>query len=341
VAVTPVTIHQHFSLIEPELKATLAYLQGMLPPEALALAEASAFSLATPGKLVRPAMVHLYWQASTGTPSDERVIKLAAATELIHLATLLHDDVLDESDLRRGKPTVRQRFGNRIAILGGDWLLAKASETLASLGNVTLVDLYAKVLAELCDGEVLQQSFAFQPLAEMTWNAYEAKTFKKTASLYVTALHATAILAELSEYKLEQAKRFGSEFGLAFQLRDDVMDYTSTPEESGKPVLDDIRNGLANAPILLAYQTQANQDVLDKHIATIYTLVEAEAPLEALNTACLNLKASLEKMKAIDATEAKIHEHCQQALAVVHAMPPSGARSVLEQLATINAHRNS
>jgi geranylgeranyl pyrophosphate synthase len=338
--VTSVTFHPLFQDIKTDLQATLDYLQGFMPPEALALAEAGTFSLATPGKMVRPAMVHLMWQALTCTPSTESVVKLAAATELIHLATLLHDDVLDESDLRRGNPTVRQQFGNRIAILGGDWLLAKASETLASLGRVDLVDLYAKVLAELCDGEVLQQSLAFEPIADISWDTYLQKTHKKTASLYVTACHATALLAECDPIVVEEAKAYGAHFGLAFQLQDDMLDYTGNPAVTGKPVLDDIRNGLANAPLLLGYQNPEHRKSLAAALEAIYAEIkQPETDETGLTVACERLKQLLENGDALDQTQECINTYCQQAKQVLSRWPDSPARTCLTQLAAENAKR--
>jgi len=336
-----VTIHPLFSPIADELTATLDYLQTMLPPEAPRLAEATDYSLATPGKMVRPAMVHALWNTLTGNPSDERVIKVAAITEMIHLATLLHDDVLDESDLRRGNPTVRQMFGNRIAILGGDWLLAKASQTLASLGDVKLVKLYADVLAHLCEGEVLQNDFAFKPLRELTWDAYASKTFKKTASLYATAMEAVTVLAQSDEAQTHAAVTFGSDFGMAFQYQDDLLDYTGEAAAMGKPVLDDIRNGLANAPILLVYQDEENRPELDIRIADLYARLEREENEQDIETQCLALQDHLKKIGAIEQTRQLIDRTIETARAALHQLPASQGRDLLRGLLELNASRKA
>ncbi len=325
-----------FQPIESELRETVDFLHHLLPPEVLPLADATQYSLGTLGKLVRPAMVHCLWNALTQKPSDERVIQLAAVTEMIHLATLLHDDVLDEADLRRDQATVRQKFGNRLAILGGDWLLAQASQTLARLGDLRLVSLYAQVLAELCEGEVLQDALAFQPLASITWEAYTQKTYKKTASLYVCAMHATALLAEANEAQIQQAIAFGTHFGMGFQFRDDLLDYTAETRMLGKPILDDIRNGLANAPILLAFQKREHQSVLWEKVSFVFHLVEQNAATEKLDEACLDLKHTLHACGGIEATEAVIREtqnEAMQTLACISSGISSGKGvDVLRQL---------
>lgn len=333
------SIHPLFAPITHELTATLDYLQGMLPPEAPRLAEATDYSLATPGKMVRPAMVHALWNALTDKPSDERVIKLAAITEMIHLATLLHDDVLDESELRRGNPTVRQMFGNRIAILGGDWLLAKASQTLASLGDVKLVKLYADVLAHLCEGEVLQNEFAFKPLKDLSWDAYQKKTFKKTASLYATAMEAVTVLANSDDATAQAAITFGTEFGMAFQYQDDLLDYTGEAEAMGKPVLDDIRNGLANAPILLVYQTPQYQPELDIRIADLYARLERAEDDAEIDTQCKALQDYLKKVGAIEATQGVINASVDKANAALLTLPETKGREILTGLLALNNSR--
>jgi all-trans-nonaprenyl-diphosphate synthase len=332
--VTSFKVNPFFQPLEEELKATVDFLQGLLPPEALPLADATGYSLETLGKLVRPAMVHSLWQVITQKPSDARVVKLAAVTEMIHLATLLHDDVLDESDLRRGVPTVRQQFGNRLAILGGDWLLAQASQTLASLGDVTLVSLYAKVLAELCEGEVLQDALAFQPLATITWDAYVQKTYKKTASLYVCAMQAVAVLAEADAPTQQAAITFGRAFGMAFQFKDDLLDYTADRETAGKPILDDIRNGLANAPVLLAFQAYPDQqDTLQAAVQRVFDAVQASSELGTIDEACLALKTLITDLGAIQSTEALIQDTCQDAQSVLAQWPQKApAWSILNRL---------
>jgi len=310
-----------FKPLDAELRATVDFLQGLLPPEALSLAQATTYSLSMPGKLVRPAMVHALWQAITGQPSDDRVIKLAAVTEMIHLATLLHDDVLDEADLRRGQATVRQRFGNRLAILGGDWLLAQASQTLAGLGHLQLVSFYAKVLAELCEGEVLQNALAYQPLSSISWDAYTQKTYKKTASLYVCLAQSVAVLAQAEAQVLQAAIEFAKAFGMAFQFQDDLLDYTAEASALGKPILDDIRNGLANAPILLLFEDPLQQAPLESAVHEIFTRVQGNASLEAIDHACVALKQQLYQHGGIALTESLIEstrQDAQRALGYFH-----------------------
>ena len=202
-------------------------------------------------------------------PSDnrQRQRRLAEITELIHVASLLHDDVLDGSATRRGLRALNLEVGNKLAILAGDFLLARASVTLASLRNVEVIELLSRVLEHLVKGEVMQMTQAKDEDERSASGSYSSsssssssssieryieKSYYKTASLIGNSAKAVALLGGHSSETSEIAERFGRHLGLAFQFRDDVLDYIGDSSLLGKPTLGDLREGIATAPVLFA-----------------------------------------------------------------------------------------
>ena len=204
-------------------------------------------------------------------PSDnrQRQRRLAEITELIHVASLLHDDVLDGSATRRGLRALNLEVGNKLAILAGDFLLARASVTLASLRNVEVIELLSRVLEHLVKGEVMQMTQEKEEESEnrgassssssssssspsSSIERYIEKSYYKTASLIGNSAKAVVLLGGHSSETSEIAERFGRHLGLAFQFRDDVLDYVGDSSLLGKPTLGDLREGIATAPVLFA-----------------------------------------------------------------------------------------
>jgi len=180
---------------------------------------------------------------------------------MIHTASLFHDDVIDEADARRGVPSINKLYGNKMAILAGDFLLARASVSLARLRNVEVVELLSTVIEHLVKGEVMQS----RPQALLDGSGatddgraaleyYLHKNYYKTGSLMANSCRAAVLLAGHGEALQAQAFAYGRHVGLAFQLVDDVLDFEQSSEILGKPALNDLRQGLATAPVLLAAQ---------------------------------------------------------------------------------------
>ncbi|KAI3431341.1 hypothetical protein D9Q98_004398 [Chlorella vulgaris] len=190
-------------------------------------------------------------------PQDvrRRQQRIAEITELIHVASLLHDDVIDSSGTRRGKKSLNAVVGNKVAILAGDFLLARASVSLASLQNSEAIMLMSQSLEHLVAGEILQLTADADEAASM--DHYLRKTYCKTASLMANSCKAVAVLGGHSQADCHAASEYGRHVGLAFQLVDDIMDFTCTASEMGKPGLNDLRSGLATAPVLYAAEEHA------------------------------------------------------------------------------------
>ncbi len=189
-------------------------------------------------------------------PSQRR---LAEITELIHTASLLHDDVIDHSESRRGAPSANLEFGNKMAVLAGDFLLGRASVALARLRNAEVVELLATVIANLVEGEFMQLKNTASDEAKPVWSEatlqyYLQKTYLKTASLISKSCRAAALLGGRDSATVEAAYGYGKNLGLAFQLVDDMLDYTRSAKDLGKPAGADLELGLATAPLLFAWR---------------------------------------------------------------------------------------
>lgn len=190
-------------------------------------------------------------------PSQRR---LAEITELIHTASLLHDDVIDHSVSRRGAPSANLEFGNKMAVLAGDFLLGRASVALARLRHAEVIELLATVIANLVEGEFMQLKNTARDEKNPKWSEealtyYLQKTYLKTASLISKSCRAAALLGGADAQTVEAAYSYGKNLGLAFQLVDDMLDYTRNEEELGKPAGADLELGLATAPLLFAWKT--------------------------------------------------------------------------------------
>lgn len=200
---------------------------------------------------------------STYLPGDSDILpsqrRLAEITELIHTASLLHDDVIDHSVSRRGSPSANLEFGNKMAVLAGDFLLSRASVALARLHDAEVTELLATVIANLVEGEFMQLKNTAMDEKNPVWTEdtityYLQKTYLKSASLISKSCRAAALLGSADAGTVEASYSYGKNLGLAFQLVDDMLDFTNTEEELGKPAGADLELGLATAPLLFAWK---------------------------------------------------------------------------------------
>jgi solanesyl diphosphate synthase len=195
----------------------------------------------------------LPWQRSD-LPQAQR--RLAEISELIHTASLFHDDVIDEAETRRGKAAVHKVFGNKMAILAGDYLLARASISLARLRQVDVVECMSTIIEHLVRGEVMQMKGTSTTESRLTY--YLRKNYFKTGSLMANSCRSAALLGGYSQEAVECSYLYGKHIGMAFQLVDDVLDFAGSAATMGKPALSDLNAGLATAPVLYALQSQSD-----------------------------------------------------------------------------------
>ncbi|KAL3739503.1 hypothetical protein ACJRO7_020851 [Eucalyptus globulus] len=258
-----------FSLVADELSVLANKLRSMVIAEVPKLASAAEyfFKLGVEGKRFRPTVLLLMASAlhmplpepSDGSVGDAVSLELrtrqqciAEITEMIHVASLLHDDVLDDADTRRGIGSLNFIMGNKLAVLAGDFLLSRACVALASLKNTEVVSLLATVVEHLVTGETMQMTSSSDQHCSMEY--YMQKTYYKTASLISNSCKAIAILAGQTTEVAMLAYEYGRNLGLAFQLIDDVLDFTGTSASLGKGSLSDIRHGIVTAPMLFAME---------------------------------------------------------------------------------------
>ncbi|HHP7229366.1 MAG TPA: solanesyl diphosphate synthase [Xenococcaceae cyanobacterium] len=213
------------------------------------------------GKRIRPAIVLLVSRATMiGQDITPRHRRLAEITEMIHTASLVHDDVVDEADLRRNVPTVNSLFDNRIAVLAGDFLFAQSSWYLANLDNLEVVKLLSEVIRDFAEGEILQGLNRFD--TDLSIETYLEKSYYKTASLIANSAKAAAILSDTTSEIAHNLYEYGRYLGLAFQIVDDVFDFTGSAEVLGKPVGADLASGILTTPVLYALEEKPYLKVL-------------------------------------------------------------------------------
>ncbi|KAJ9145335.1 Polyprenyl synthetase [Pleurostoma richardsiae] len=262
-------------------------------------------------------------------PADTDILpsqrRLAEITELIHTASLLHDDVIDHSVSRRGAPSANLEFGNKMAVLAGDFLLGRASVALARLRNAEVVELLATVIANLVEGEFMQLKNTARDERNPAWTEdtlayYLQKTYLKTASLISKSCRAAALLGGADAQTVDAAYAYGKNLGLAFQLVDDMLDYTRSETELGKPAGADLELGLATAPLLFAW----------KSMPELGALVGRKFAMEGDVQRARELVL---QSNGIEQTRALAQDYSEQAIAAISGFPDSEAKEGLIEMA--------
>jgi all-trans-nonaprenyl-diphosphate synthase len=240
--------------------------------------------------------------------------RLAEITEMIHTASLVHDDVVDESDMRRGVPTVHSLFGSRIAVLAGDFLFAQSSWYLANLDNLAVVKLLSEVIMDLATGEIQQGLNRFD--TNISLEAYLEKSYYKTASLIANSSKAAGLLSEVSAETAEHLYRYGRNFGLAYQIVDDILDFTSSTDTLGKPAYSDLKSGNLTAPVLFAMEEKPYLKVL----------VSREFGEEGDFQEAMTL---IQESQGIQKARELATKHAKVAVEHIAVLPPSESRQAL------------
>ena len=221
------------------------------------MGEAAAHLLSAGGKRFRPMLVLL--SGYFGEPTDPRLVPGAVAIELTHVATLYHDDVIDEAEFRRGIPSVNAKWDNSVAILSGDYLFARASEISADLG-AEVTRLLARTIATVCDGQIREVSAAGS--LDQAEDAYMETIRRKTASLIATSARLGGMLSDAPQEHMDILERFGHAVGMGFQLSDDIMDLIATEHELGKEPGVDLKEGVYTLPVLHALSSGTHAEEL-------------------------------------------------------------------------------
>jgi heptaprenyl diphosphate synthase len=271
------------------------------------------------GKRLRPALVLL--AAMCGRYELERLRPAAMAVELTHAATLVHDDVIDRSAVRRGRPTVAAALGDEPAIVIGDFYFAKAYEFAARTDSPEVVGILARAVMEICAGEVRQQAIRYRYSTDVT--EYMGRIRAKTATLLASCCDIGALLAGIDSPHRKALESYGVLLGLAFQIADDVLDYTGSEGEVGKPIGHDIAEGFATLPLMLAMKDKVRAERLETALRDGRKLSADEA------------RRVVEEVRAGGGAEqatAVAREYASAARAQLDAIPACDARTALAAL---------
>lgn len=288
----------------PSFRAAIAdKLQALSPT----LTHAARHLLSAGGKGVRPRVLGLVARAHMADrPHLEAHESLAEAIELVHVGSLIHDDILDEASVRRGVTSVHVAWNSKVAVLAGDWLLAQASRRVAALGDAVLTDRFAEMIADLCEGELLQDEHRYR--LDVGMDAYLDRIAKKTAAPFELATEGAARLAGASPRSVAVARRFGFHLGRLFQLVDDMLDWAGNAQELGKPVGRDLLDGTLTLPVLVALDDAELGGTLRQTLAPWPTQIS-----EALRHLVTHPRVQAETMRLIT-EEAERAEHWMQQL---------------------------
>ena len=304
--------------VEARLRAAASSEFGFVTETARHLMEAG-------GKRFRPLLALL--AAHFGDPDATGVVDSAVVVELTHLATLYHDDVMDEATARRGAASANSRWGNTVAILTGDYLFARASDVLAGLGPEA-VRIQAQTFGRLVTGQIRETA---GPLAgEDPIEHHLLVLAEKTGSLIATSARFGAIFASVPAVQAEALHRYGEAVGIAFQLSDDLLDITAERAESGKVPGTDLREGIRTLPVLLALRLADGSDPdADPDAARLRELLGGPVPEESIGEALTLLRGS----PAIDAARAVLRSYAARAHDLLDELPDVPARTALAALA--------
>jgi len=316
-------------LLEAEIRTRLDQVEDALEKSVRVessgmLSETSSYLIAAGGKRFRAMLVLL--AGHFGDPADPRLVPGSVSIELVHLATLYHDDVIDEADARRGAPSANMRWDNTVAILSGDYLFARASEISTDLG-VEVCRLLARTIAILCDGQIREVDSSAS--VDQPVDNYLSIIRRKTASLIATSCRLGALLSDAEPERVDILEEFGDALGMAYQLSDDIMDITSTQMELGKEPGQDLREGVYTLPVLDAL---ANDDQREE-LARI--LGHGAPDGEMLDRALEIIRSG----GSVDRARQAVTTEVERATALARRLPQGPARHALIQLAKFLAAR--
>jgi geranylgeranyl pyrophosphate synthase len=249
---TTATLSRLFAGIQDDLEKVDATFQERATSGLDILHSASMHALASPGKRLRTAITLL--TGKLHTYHFDKLLPLSVAFEMTHLATLIHDDIVDEAATRRGSPTVNALWGDKIAILLGDYYFAKTAGLIADIKDHRIDRLFSDTVATVCEGTIMEMMTARN--IDLTIESYYEKIQRKTACLIAACSKGGAILSEASDEAIDLLYEYGLNLGIAFQIIDDILDYTEDQSTIGKPAGNDLRQGMVTLPLIYALQDQ-------------------------------------------------------------------------------------
>jgi len=314
------------NLTESEAQAIDQLILEELTSDVILINQIGHYIINSGGKRLRP-MLLLLTAKALNYNSDKHLL-LAAVIEFIHTATLLHDDVVDESDLRRGKDSANAVWGNAASVLVGDYLYSSAFEMMVRTNNMRVMEVLSKTTTAIAEGEVLQLLNCNNPAT--TEEKYLEVISRKTAILFSAATRLGAILADASPEVENSLAAYGQHLGIAFQLIDDALDYTSTKDELGKNLGDDLAEGKPTLPLIYAIEKGTPEQ------ANVIIEAIKAGSRDSFNAVYDIVKAT----NAIDYTESRADEEAEKAIKALEPLPESEFKEALKLLAQFSVQRN-
>lgn len=311
-----------------EMQQVDALITAQLSSDVALINQLGFYIINSGGKRIRPLITVL--AAKALNVHDNKTTKLAAIIEFIHTATLLHDDVVDESDLRRGKKTANALFGNAASVLVGDFLYTRSFQMMTELQNLKVLDVLSAATNVIAEGEVLQLMNCNDP--DTTEKSYMDVIYFKTAKLFEATSQLVAVLGEQSSEVETALLNYGKYLGTAFQLTDDVMDYNADAKEMGKNTGDDLAEGKPTLPLLYAMQHGTTEQV-----SLIREAIEKANGMEHFD----KIMQALHDTKALEYTKQRAIEEAQKAVDALAIIPNSEYKQALISLAYLAADRKS
>ncbi len=315
--------------IDSELQRVDAVLRDELDSVVQTAFAASRHILDAGGKRLRPSLVILSARACGSDCDPERAIAIAAAVEMIHMATLMHDDVIDAAESRRGRRTVRSFWGNQVSVLTGDYMLSKATSIFGRDGDIRLIQLLSKATIAMTEGEIRQ--IEFQGNTGALSDQYLSIISDKTSEFMSTCCRLGVAVAGGSPEAEETLGAYGLNLGLAFQITDDLLDLIGDPEITGKPVGGDIREGKITLPIILALEKASPADR-----ARVEEIVHGDgATAEDIEF----IRQLVPDTDAVEGTRSIAADYIKLAIENLGSLPKSDYRTSLEDLARLILRR--
>ncbi len=316
---SPLTLEQCNDLVAKDMQRVDDHIREQLSSDVVLINQLSNYIIAGGGKRLRPQLVIL--AAGACGYAGNHHISVAAIIEFIHTATLLHDDVVDASDLRRGRETANAVWGNEAAVLVGDFLYSRSFEMMVTVESMRVMDILARTTNRIAEGEVMQLLNVREP--DLTEAQYMDVIEAKTARLFQAATQLGAVLADDSDDVRTALAEYGNKLGTAFQIVDDVLDYRSDSAAMGKNVGDDLAEGKNTLPLIYAMRdgTEAQHQLISSAIK--------EAKLDSLP----DVLAAIEDTQALDKCLHTASEYAEQADAALSVLPDSVYRQALSAIA--------
>ena len=299
---------QDYPVLQPELRQTLTLMEDSIKLKNKPVATAILSMIHSGGKLLRPAYQLLFSQF--GPEQDrKKAVSLAASIEMLHTATLVHDDIVDEADLRRGLQTIRSEFGNAVAVYAGDFLFVCCFKLMADYASsMRSLQINSRSMEKILNGELGQMDTRYA--TDVSIAEYLENISGKTAELFSLSCFVGALESGTGERFAKQCGDIGQNIGMAFQIIDDILDYSKNATEIGKPVLEDVRQGVYSLPLLLALQ-KAPQKLLP--------LLEKKA--EITDTEVEQLYQYVHEYGGVAKAKAYAKDYTDKALKAIHKLP--------------------